>query len=232
MQDPGVLQCCGRNEEFQKRHSMMDDRVLDIVKKVGLKGLHGTPSREIDHNLITAVIEQWQLETHTFHLPHGETTITLQDMEVLLGIPIYGEPIVARTDLGWATECENIFGIVIDGVVLQGQRIQIKWLLQKVDEALPDGVAEVVVHQFARCYILALLGDTIFRDKSSNRVHTMWLQILRDLRNPPQYSWGITCLTWLYRELCRACQRGRPKLFGEDQSCLESETCSPYPSMQ
>ena len=81
---------------------MVDDRVLNIVKRVGLKGLHKTPSRKIDHNFITAFVEQWQPKTHTFHLPHGETTITLQDVEVLLGIPIDGEAIVGRADLVWA----------------------------------------------------------------------------------------------------------------------------------
>ena len=84
---------------------MADDCVLDIVKRVGLEGLHRTPSREIDHNLITAFVERWQPETHTFHLPHGETTITLQDVEVILGIPIDGEAIVGTTDLTWAAEC-------------------------------------------------------------------------------------------------------------------------------
>ena len=97
VQDPGALKC--------KRPPMVDDRVLDIVKRVGLEGLHGTPYREIDHNLITAFVERWRPETHTFHLPHGETIITLQDMEVLLGIPIDGEAIVGITYLGWTTEC-------------------------------------------------------------------------------------------------------------------------------
>ncbi|KAK9997680.1 hypothetical protein SO802_022366 [Lithocarpus litseifolius] len=95
--DPGELTCRGRNDEFQKRLPMVDDRVLDIVKRVGLEGLHRTPSREIDHNLITAFVERWRPKTHTFHLPHGETTITLQDVEVLLGIPIDGEAMVGTT---------------------------------------------------------------------------------------------------------------------------------------
>ena len=58
-------------------------------------------------------------------------TITLQDVEVLLGIPIDGEAIVGITDLGWAVECQEMLGIVPNGVVLQGQRIQISQLLQK-----------------------------------------------------------------------------------------------------
>ena len=58
VQDPGALKCCGCNDEFQKRHPMVDDRVLDIVKRIGLKGLHRTLSREIDHNLITAFVER------------------------------------------------------------------------------------------------------------------------------------------------------------------------------
>ena len=101
-----------------------------------------------------------------------------------------------------------MLAIVTNGVVLQGQRIQINQLLQKVDEGLPNGAAKDVVHQYARCYILAFLANTIFADKFGNRVHTMWLQMLRNLHNPPQYSWGSACLAWLYRELCRATDRG------------------------
>ena len=82
VQDPGALKCRGRNDEFRKRRPMVDDHVLDIVKRAGLEGLYRTPSREIDHNLITAFVEQWWPKTHTFHLPHGETTITLRDVVV------------------------------------------------------------------------------------------------------------------------------------------------------
>ena len=103
-----------------------------------------------------------------------------------MGIPIDGKAIVGTCDLGWALECQNMLRIVTNPVVLQGKRIQINKLLEKIDQGLPDGATEVVVHQYAWCYILALLRDTIFATKSGDRVHTMWLQMLRDLRNPPQ----------------------------------------------
>ena len=104
--------------------------------------------------------------------------------------------------------------IATNGVVLKGQRILIKKLLDKIDQGLPDDAAEVDVHRYARCYILALLADTIFADKSGDRVHMMWLQMLSDLRNPRQYSWGSACLAWLYKELCRATDRGASQIGG------------------
>ena len=90
-------------------------------------------------------------------------------------IPIGGEAIVGTIDLVWAIECREMLGIVTNNVVLQGQRIQINRLLQKIDQGLPDCAAEDVVHQYARCYILALLADTIFVDKSGDKVHTVQL---------------------------------------------------------
>ena len=83
---------------------MQDNRVIDIIKLVGLEGLFRAPSREIDHCLISALVELWWSETHTFHLPYGEMSITLEDVEVILGLPIDGEVLVGPTavvDVDW-----------------------------------------------------------------------------------------------------------------------------------
>ncbi|MFQ6663388.1 hypothetical protein Gotur_030937 [Gossypium turneri] len=45
---------------------------------------------KLDPKLISTFIERWRLETHIFHLPCGECTITLEDMQLQLGLPVDG----------------------------------------------------------------------------------------------------------------------------------------------
>lgn len=48
---------------------------------------------EPDRSLIAALTDRWRPETHTFHLPVGEVTITLQDVAYLLGLPLAGDAV-------------------------------------------------------------------------------------------------------------------------------------------
>ncbi|MFQ6658597.1 hypothetical protein Gotur_027791 [Gossypium turneri] len=45
---------------------------------------------KLDLKLINAFMERWRLEMHTFHFSCGECTITLQDMQLQLGLPVDG----------------------------------------------------------------------------------------------------------------------------------------------
>ena len=145
-----------------------------------------------------------------FHFPHGEMLITLRDVEVILGLPIDDEVLVGPTvvmDGNWRQLCVELLGFGVpenDNKILVGQRIHISRLVDRVVVPLPHDTTEIQIHQYAWYYILALLGDEIFMAKSGDRVHLMFLEFLRNLRNPPQYSWGSGCLAWLYRELCRS----------------------------
>ncbi|XP_061376080.1 serine/threonine-protein phosphatase 7 long form homolog [Gastrolobium bilobum] len=53
-------------------------------------------NHEIDHSLISTLVERWRPETRTFHMPMGEVTITLEDVHHLLGLPIDGEVVCGR----------------------------------------------------------------------------------------------------------------------------------------
>ena len=129
-------------------------------------------------------------------------------MEVLLGLPIDGEAITGSTQKGRREVCRDFLGFrpinQDNHKQLDGQRILINRLLEEVANPLPPNADEDQLHKYARCCILALLGDTIFMDKSGDRVHLMWVQQLEDLHNPRRYSWGSACLAWLYQELCMA----------------------------
>ncbi|MBA0858453.1 hypothetical protein Goshw_026375, partial [Gossypium schwendimanii] len=46
---------------------------------------------KLDSPLISALVERWRPETHTFHLPCGECGITLEDVGLQLSLPINGE---------------------------------------------------------------------------------------------------------------------------------------------
>ena len=65
---------------------------------------------EVDHALITALVERWRPETHTFHLSYGKMGITLQDIKVMLGIPVDGLPVIGRTDLKWNKVYRDLLG--------------------------------------------------------------------------------------------------------------------------
>ena len=79
---------------------------------------------------------------------------------------------------------------------------------------MPLNANELQVHQYARCYVLALLGDMVFVDKFGDRVHLMWLEFMENLHNPPKYSWGNAALSWLYKQLCKASEKMTKQIGG------------------
>ena len=44
--------------------------------------------------MITAFVDRWRPETHTFHLPFDEATITLEDVHCILGLPTAERPVI------------------------------------------------------------------------------------------------------------------------------------------
>ena len=84
---PGVLTCRHREKGLLEGGlDGLDPRIAAYITDAGLDGLLRVPHMDLDHALIIELVERWRSETHLFHLPHGEMTITLQDMEVIMGV--------------------------------------------------------------------------------------------------------------------------------------------------
>src|SRR6185437_12712849 len=67
-------------------------------------------SVKLDRSLLTALVDRWRPETNTFHLPCGEMTPILQDVAMLLGLPISGDAVGPHVVLPtWLDDLEERF---------------------------------------------------------------------------------------------------------------------------
>ncbi|MBA0812810.1 hypothetical protein Gohar_026746 [Gossypium harknessii] len=72
---------------------------------------------KLDPKLINALIERWRPETDTFHLSCGECTITLEDVQLQLRLPVDGSALtgsVQSTD--WRAICYDLLGAISDNI--------------------------------------------------------------------------------------------------------------------
>ena len=67
--------------------------VEEILRRSGLHDVVCVGRMQYDRALVTAMVERWRPGTHCFHLPFGEVTITLQDVQVLFGLRIDGDAV-------------------------------------------------------------------------------------------------------------------------------------------
>ncbi|KAH1241653.1 Serine/threonine-protein phosphatase 7 long form [Glycine max] len=69
------------------------EEIVPLLRQCGFYWIMKMGYLKINAALITAFIERWRPEIHTFHLRCGEAIITLQDVSVLLGLRIDGAPL-------------------------------------------------------------------------------------------------------------------------------------------
>ena len=72
---------------------------------------------KLDRSLLTALVDRWRPETHTFHLPCGEMTPTLKDVAMLLGLPISGDVVGPRVvPSTWLDDLEERFANIDNAI--------------------------------------------------------------------------------------------------------------------
>ncbi|MBA0557610.1 hypothetical protein Golob_014667 [Gossypium lobatum] len=72
-------------------------------------------------------MERLRLEMHTFHFPCEECTITLQDMQLQLGLPVDGSILTSSAQsTDWEDVCYDFFSVIPDNIY--GGWIEMGWL--------------------------------------------------------------------------------------------------------
>ncbi|KAF1888651.1 hypothetical protein Lal_00036690, partial [Lupinus albus] len=151
--------------------------VLQVICNTAFGKILDIGRAEINNHLITALVERWRPETHIFHLPIGECTVTLDDVAYQLGLPIDGNNVTGPTNMDWNVVCHNLLGAVPNERQIVGQQIQMSWL-NSTFQQLTDDAAKIVINQHARAFILRMIGEFLMSNTSGSRVHLMWSQHL------------------------------------------------------
>ncbi|XP_060170878.1 serine/threonine-protein phosphatase 7 long form homolog [Lycium barbarum] len=176
------------------RQYPLHNHILNYFERCGFGGFLAVGNVQYDEGIITALIERWRPETHTFHMRTGECTITLQDVEVLYGIPVDGHPLVQRnvkniTKSRWRELMYNLTG----------------WL--PGEEAI-IGNSMLVITQLSN-HLETLIANNDIIDEhtvrlSGSKLSLHFLLDIVDLDAIGGKAWGAAALSYLYSCLCRA----------------------------
>ncbi|XP_052878924.1 protein MAINTENANCE OF MERISTEMS-like [Gossypium arboreum] len=92
-----------------------DARLMPYLEIVGFGPATLIWTFYLQYNLISALVERWRPETHTCQLPCGECTVTLEDVALQLGLPIYESDITGVSAIAeLAALCYSLVGALPD----------------------------------------------------------------------------------------------------------------------
>ncbi|KAK6151727.1 hypothetical protein DH2020_014362 [Rehmannia glutinosa] len=161
---------------FDGQLVQLHPRVVHTLYQMGFYGVARCGRIDIDNHLITTLVERWRPETHTFHLPVGETTVTLQDVAIIWGLPVEGLPVIARdlerTRDEWMLYYQQWLGFAPTLNMFRGaSRLKLVALRSHFEQiVIAEHTPQLEVEQYARGIALLLIGSFLMPDSSGNSV--------------------------------------------------------------
>jgi hypothetical protein len=142
-----------------------DDCYESFIYRAGFLSLaqlftHGLPL--MDSTALTTLVDRWHPETHTFNLPCGETTVTSQDVAMILGLPIDGTPICGLVPFaGWRD-------FVGEAITIRPPNVHVDqkdkkttgvhfWWLTSHFNICPGGAEDAVIQRYVRNQVISSL---------------------------------------------------------------------------
>ncbi|XP_071685449.1 serine/threonine-protein phosphatase 7 long form homolog [Lolium perenne] len=183
-----------------------DERYTEHIQPTGLLPFISLVSRgglNMNTAALTALVDRWRPETHTFHLRAGEMTPILQDVSMILGLPIQGEPLCMNTaSEGWRQQMQALIGMAPPTPANPKERapagVSFSWIRTNFRQC-PNGANEDTIRTYTRVYLWYMISRTLFPDSGGKLAHWCWLKALTVLEH--RWSWGTAALAYLYRQV-------------------------------
>jgi len=157
-----------------KRFGACHEVVEPYVQNSGLMPLCDLCYEYPDKGLVLAFVERWHKETNTFHLPFGEMTVTLDNVFVLLHLPIVGQ-FCPNEVLNFDAALKSVKYLL--GVErtrassklkqCRGLHVRLSWLRDMYTKCCENQQREFVT----QVYLLHLVGCITFVHKSATYIN-------------------------------------------------------------
>ncbi|KAL9246955.1 hypothetical protein vseg_020433 [Gypsophila vaccaria] len=161
----------------------LDAKAQSLVAGSKHQHLGGCMMKNLNMPLLSAFVERWQPDTNTFHMPFGEMSILLHDVECILGIPIEGN-VCKLSEHMEDTEDTDSSGIAYLCVFFGRSEADLKLPFNKGVSApiykggtvLVDAVKYAMQttgfsEEQAQGYLFLLLGMSLFVEESNDRAN-------------------------------------------------------------
>ncbi|MFQ6661432.1 hypothetical protein Gotur_029601 [Gossypium turneri] len=88
-----------------------DARLVLYLEQAGFGSATLIRTSDLRYDLLSTLVERWRPQTHTFHFPCGECTVTLEDVAMQLGLPIDRRPVTGVSSFtDPAARCYQLLG--------------------------------------------------------------------------------------------------------------------------
>nr|XP_007157670.1 hypothetical protein PHAVU_002G088800g [Phaseolus vulgaris]ESW29664.1 hypothetical protein PHAVU_002G088800g [Phaseolus vulgaris] len=188
-----------------KHEDILDQRVKQFIDHSSFGHLLKFKNIDFNHVLLTALVEMWRLETHTFQralenkIRLEKKAQKLSNVHSKFDLISIREVVTGITTGDLVSLCEQFLIFLPPATSGKGNAINLSWLNNTFWE-LSHHATDDVIDQHARTHILTL-GSLLMPDSSGSKVHLMYLLLLANLNNVRNYSWGSAVLASLYRAL-------------------------------
>ncbi|KAJ3701342.1 hypothetical protein LUZ61_005047 [Rhynchospora tenuis] len=195
-----------------KREIVIDKRIDGRLQKLGLIHISKVKHVNADIALLKALVEFWRPETHTFHFPVGEMTVTLQDVKYLYRLRTVGKLVIGSTTGVYFDDhvSAQLFATANWAREKMGNRrnIRLKWLRENYSNWPPVGASDDELDRYTRAVAMELFGTLMFPDILQDSVSAFYLDLVAEnLNEDKNWNWGGVVLACLYHSLDRAAVR-------------------------